>query len=353
MKSTQKSKKQTTNTLNSSIFKAAVLSAKQRKKGFSMPLCFFGILTLLSLCLAFVLPDTLILTVPFVIAPSFFSYFASYTMDLKGESDIGAFFVMYKVYFNRVFSGCFRLLIAFLKAVLVFLVSSIVVYCVFELSVFNNIPEYAALKDSIAKVGSLSETNNMMFSLMESNALFGNLMNLTSYLSLVFASMFFVHHVAYSCPKLCFNILRNQPMPMREFTVIDKMVKKQDGHKFWKTYFSATWFLDLILLLGFAIAAVLQYFVLTNVDVFETIVMGFGLSFILLMPLLNYLCEVFVIMFVRFTPQYEQTFTNFTIDFLTKYKDKLGINEEQANELKNLVKPNEDKKENKEKDDKK
>ena len=74
MNNTAQSKAKTKREVERLQFKDVIESLKEEKHGFSPQLFWFVLFTLLSLILAYVLPFTLILTIPFVIAPSWFAF---------------------------------------------------------------------------------------------------------------------------------------------------------------------------------------------------------------------------------------------------------------------------------------
>lgn len=354
MKNTELSKKQTNNPVSNSLFKEAVLSAKARKRGLSASLCLFALFTMLSFCLAYVSVPSLIITIPLVIAPSYFAYYAAGSMDLHGQSDALSFFILFKAYFNRLFSGSFRILIGFLKALLIFIVANSFLFLIFEVTVFNGIPEYAELVSSLnSGIETFSSILEKLDKIVFTNALFSNLMFACSAFGLACASLEFIHHVGYSTPKLDFDLIKQAPVPMRGFHTIDKMVKKENKKTFFKEYFKATWFLDLLILIAFGGAGVLQFFVLKGINVDQFLVLGLALSFVLLLPFFNYLSEVFHILFARHRQAYEINFTNFTLQLLSKYQTKLGLDEKEANALKEFLNQNVENKDKKNEEDKK
>lgn len=354
MKNTIQSKKQTNNLVSNSLFKEAVLSAKTRKRGLSSSLCLFTLFTMLSLCLAYVSVLSLIITVPFVIAPSYFAYYAAGSMDLNGQSETLSFFILFKAYFNRLFSGSFRIIIGFIKALCISFLATCILFVIFEVTIFKGIPEYAGLISSLnSGTETLSSALEKFDNIVSANALFGNLMFACAAFGQALASLEFIHHVAYSTPKLDFDLVRQAPVPMRSFHLIDKMVKKENRKTFLKEYFKATWFLDVLILLAFGGAGVLQFFVLKTLDLDQALVLGLAISFVLLLPLFNYLSEVFHILFARHRQAYEVDFTNFTLELLTKYQTKLGIDEKDASALREFLNKNTENKDHKNDDDKK
>lgn len=354
MKNTIQSKKKINNPVSNSLFKEAVLSVKTRKRGLSSSLCLFTLFTMLSLCMAYVSALSLIITVPFVIAPSYFAYYATGSMDLNGQSETISFFLLFKAYFNRLFSGSFRIIIGFLKALCISFLATCILFVIFEVTIFKGIPEYAGLVSSLnSGAETFSSALEKLDSIASSNMLFNNLMFVCTVFGQAFASLEFMHHVAYATPKLDFDLVRQAPVPMRSFYLIDKKVKKENRKTFFLEYFKATWFLDVLILIAFGGAGVLQFFVLKELNVDQALVLGLGISFILLLPLFNYLSEVFHILFARHRQAYEIDFTNFTLELLTKYKTKLGIDEKDANALKEFLNKNIDNKDKKNEDDKK
>ena len=342
MKNSKQSKKQINNIKTNSIASEAFSSMKMRHKGFSMPLCLFVFFTILSLGLGYLFVDSLILTVPFVIAPSFFAYFSTYTMPLENDNEIVAFFAMFKAYFSRMISGCFRIVIGFLKALLTFAISETVLISFFEIAFFEKNAEYSSLVENLNSSSTLLDSSDTLFAFLESNPTFKGLLFLVNAISIALATLMFLHHVAYSTPKLCFNLIKKQALPMREFAVIDKMVKKSNKRKFWKAYFSATWFIDVIILIGFVTATLLEYFIFNGANTVNVLCIGLVIDILLLLPLFNYLSELFIVIFMRFSKEYERTIATFTLDILKKFQTKLGIDDKKADEIKTRMEKKKD-----------
>lgn len=354
MKNTKQLKKQANNQVSKSVFKEAVLSTKMHKRGLSTPLCLFVLFTLLSLCLAYVSITSLIITVPLVIAPSYFAYYSTGTIDFKNKNETLSFFLLYKAYFSRLFNGSFRLIIGILKAFLVFVVVNSILFLILEATVFDAIPEYATLIENLNNgVETFSSALDKLNGIASTNEKFINSFFISNVASLAFATLEFIHHVAYSTIKLDFNLLRQAPVPMRGFHEVDKMVKKENRNTFFKEYFKATWFIDLLIFLAFCGAGVLEFYVLEGKITDYAFVLALAISVVLLLPFFNYLCEVFHILFARHKKAYEIDFTNLTLELLSKYQTKLGLDDKEANALKEFLNKSVDSKDKNNKDKKK
>ena len=114
--------------------------------------------------------------------------------------------------------------------------------------------------------------------------------------------------------------------------------KQTNGRKFiWTSYLGTSWFIQFIIALTLSGGIVLSYFLLKNFDIGQAFVISLFLMFVCITPLLNYISVTQDLMYVALMKDYEQTFVNLTLEFLTKYKDKIGLEEEDANKIKDFL----------------
>lgn len=344
--SKQKMKK---NLEDKSTFGVTLEALKVDKRGFGMNLFWFALLTIACLCLAYVAPDTLILTVPFVIIPSYFSFGAINTMPDGKFHENGGFFGMFRQYFSNIFFGGYRVIIGFLKSLLVYVFSESIVLVIFEYTLLNKDAEYKAFLENAKETTDidaiLKESNNLL-----NNEAFMKAIFFASCIAFALALLTFVHHISRESIKMKRNFFNKQMMSMRQFTLVDKKVKKTLRKSFNYDYFRGFWFIFLIELIAAAGGIAIGYFALRDLDIGKTIVITIFLVFLSILPLFNYISKAHDVMYLAYAGDYEETFVKMTLEFLNQYKDKLGMKEEDAKKIEDML--NEQKKMLDEKKDK-
>lgn len=96
----------------------------------------------------------------------------------------------------------------------------------------------------------------------------------------------------------------------------------------------------------------LSYFFLKDLDVQNAVVISLFLMFLVALPFMNYISKVQDLLYFSLAEKYEETFATLTLEFLTKYKEKIGIAEEDAKKLEEFLKMSQDQSKNKEEDKK-
>ena len=316
--------------------KDVVQALKDEKLGFTPQLFYFVFFVLLSLMLAYILPYSLIITVPIVIIPSWFAY--NSVTSLKGikNAEKVTFFVMYKNYFSQFFFGGYRVIIGFLKSMLAYFVSSIVGFFIFDAAVLSRSAEYQAL---IAQAQTATDLNALANDLMAllTGPQYSKVIFLISSISLALGSLVFIQHILKHSPKMRRNLFRKAPIPMKQFYLVDKEVRKCERKDIWGSYFSSSWFVQVIVILAMAGGITLSYFVLKEPDPFQAVTISLFIAFVLLLPLFNYISTLQTYIYFGLANKYEDKFVNMTLEFLTKFKDKIGLEESQAKELERIL----------------
>lgn len=354
MNNTQELKKQTSKANTIKVFKAARERTKKESRGFSISLFLFATLTLLSLGLGYFDPVTLILTIPFVVLPSYFALIAVNSAPVLDRGEIGAFFIMFRTYFNRMFSGCFRVIAAFFKALLCSIAFEVVSSSIAETIVFGKNEEFRNILFDGSK--SFSDSAKLLTDFVNANPSFEKCLLIINCVSLVIGTMVFISHIAKRSPMLDFSFLRKQPTPMREFNMVDKKVRKEHKKEFAGRMFRGTWFISLLIILSFVGSYFIEMYAFKNFNPDHFFVLGLAIALIVILPFMNYLMNVYHIIYDGLRPEYENVYVTTTLEFLAKYREKLGINEEEAKKLEEIVKsqsPQKNKKEEKEKKDEK
>lgn len=348
MNNSTQSKKET----NSTGFKNVLLETRKAKFGFSNQLFFFVFFTILSLCLAYLLPYSLILTIPFVIIPSYFAFTSVNAIKGTRNSEGVTFFKMYKAYFSQLFFGGYRLFIGLLKSIGIYVGTSAIAMAIF----LNTNTEYKAILDKAVNSQDLAAMNEELMEFLEKPELSKTLYLITA-ITLLLAAFVFIHHVLKNSVKMRRNLFSRSPIPTRQFSLVDYRVRREHRKFIFKTYISCAWFVQLLLVLAGAGGMVFSYFFLKEFDPFKAVTISLFLMFVVTIPFLNYLSTMEDILFLNLMKIYEEAFVTMTLEFLAKYKDKIGIEDDEAKQILEMFekqkKAIEEEKKNEEDNDKK
>ena len=343
MNNTTQSEPKTKKVKDRLTFIEVVKALKEEKYGFSPQLFWFVFLTILSLILAYVFPFSLIVTLPLVIIPSWFAFNScTFLKGVKNSQNVN-FFTLFKAYFSPLFFGGYRLLLGFLKGFLFYLGISSIAFAVYSQVALSNNADYLAIMDMMNNPQELEALMNELTNFMLSPEVAKPMYFITSIAALIGVAVFIQHVLKHSL-KMRRNLVTRSPIPSKQFVLIDKKVRKDNCKLLWSSYLASSWFIQLILILSAAGGVVIGYFFLTDLDPFKGAILSMFLGFVLLIPLLNYICTIQNMLYIGLRHKYDETFVTMTLEFLTKYKTKLGIEEEEAQKLENIL--NETKRQN-------
>ena len=334
MNTTKQSKKQV-NKPNLSVSKEAWKLTRKENRGFSIPLFWFAFFTLASLCLAYVDIFTLILTLPFVICPSYFAYLAINSSRKLMPEQTAGFFVMYRTYFTRMFHGSFRVIGGVLKALALGIVSSVVVTSIGESIIFRNDPEFQKLL--LSEGSTLEESMRLLEEYVNQNPAFQNWAFIASCITVMVASLVFLRHMSKNSPKLDFCFLRPIPAPLVQFNGVDRIVRKTHKKEFGGNLFKGAWYIDLLVMLSFVGASLIEYYVLKGQNVDHVFVLGLAISLIVILPFMNYLCNLYHVIFNRLANVYNAEFVKSTLEILNKVKADVDITDEDKEKLEHAM----------------
>lgn len=336
MNNTVQSKPKTKKEVNRLQFKDVITSLKEEKHGFSSQLFWFALFTIISLILAYLFPFSLILTVPFVIAPAWFAFNSVTSIKGVKNSENVNFFVMFKAYFSPLFFGGYRQLLGFLKGLGIYVGVFSIAFAVFSNISLKDNAQYQAIMEKTNSAEELEALMNELNEFLMSPAVAKPVFLITS-IALVLGIFVFLQHVLKHSMKMRRNLFTRQPIPMKQFHMIDAKVRKDNRKLLWASYLSSTWFIQLLVILSAAGGIVFSYFFLTDLDPFKAAVIAVFLGFVFLLPLFNYISMVQNMLYLSLRHKYEETFVNMTLEFLTKFKDKLGLEEEEAKKIEAIL----------------
>lgn len=318
-------------------FKDVIETLKEEKHRFSPQLFWFAFLTIISLIIAYLIQFSLILTIPFVIVPSWFAFSSVTSAKGAKNSERVNFFVLFKGYFSPLFFGGYRLFLGFLKGFATYVGVSSISFTIYSEVVLKNNAEYQAILEKMN--GTSAELEELMTDLNEflmSSTMAKPVFLITS-IGLILGIFVFLQHILKHSVKMRRNLFTRQPIPMKQFHMIDAKVRRDNRGLLWSSYLASTWFIQLLVILGAAGGIVIGYFFLTDLDPFKAVIISMFLSFVLVLPLLNYVSVAQNMLYLALRHKYEETFVNMTLEFLTKFKDKLGLEEEEAKKIENLL----------------
>lgn len=309
----------------------------KHRRGIPMHLFFFIMFTLLSLMLAYVAPYTLLLTVPFVLAPSYFAYTSvCIARDSKQGEEI-SFFRMFKVYFSNLFFGGYRLLLGFLKSLGAYVGCEMVLIFIFDATIFSKIPGYSALAEKLVSTTDYTAVFEEYYAFITSNETMVRFTMLATLISLVFGSLFFIQHVGKHSLKIRRNLFRKPPLPSAQVTYVYKTVRREHRGELIKDYVKFAWFYQLLIVLAGAGGVCLSFFVLKNIDAFQGAIISLALMFIVSIPLLNYISKMQDIMYLSLSRDFEETNVRLTLQLFERYKERIDISDEDLNKIKEVL----------------
>jgi len=321
-------------------FKEVYSETRKSRYGFSSQLLYFALLTLISLILAYVLPYSLIVTVPLVIVPAYFAFTSMNAIKGKKNSQNVTFFRMYRNYFSTIFFGGYRLLIGLLKAFLTYMISNFVIILVYDFTIFTKSEEFKAFMKIVEESTDTAALNEAMTNFTNSvlnNPEIQKWMYLSAAISSVLAAIIFIHHIFKHSVKMKRNLFVPNAIPARQFHLVDKKVRKEHRKFLWSSYIRTSWFIQVLILLAGAGGIVGSFFLLKEFNPEQAVVISLFLMILVMLPFMNYMSKLQEMLFVVLLPSYETTFATMALEFLTKYKEKIGLEEEEVKKIEDLL----------------
>ena len=182
----------------------------------------------------------------------------------------------------------------------------------------------------------IAELMNDLNEFMLSDAVARPMFLITSIGLLLGIAVFFQHVLKHSM-KMRRNLFTRSPMPMRQFHLVDRKVRKNNRGLLWSSYLASSWFIQVLVILSAVSGVVIGYFLLRDLDPIKAVIISVFIGFVLLIPLFNYISMMQNMLYLSLRHKYEETFVNMTLEFLTKFKDKLGIEEEEAKKIEAIL----------------
>lgn len=321
-----------------SIVKEGFKEAHKRFVIVSLPLSFFALLTILMLILGYFVPLSLILTLPFVIIPSFFAVAAINTFATNKNTHEGiGFFVMFRSYFSQIFRGGYKVILGLLKAFLVFLVSSVLFSVIFATTILAKDPGFIAFTEEIKNITDATALSTAIDDFINNNNIISEISILVNCLSTFFALYMFMHHFGVNSVKYNYNFVAKMPLPMQDLNIISKKVHKENRKGFYKDYYKAFWFLGVILTVGYFSASLLAYFLIKNANMVQISFIGLFGAFILLLFFVPYFLNASIIIISSYRKKYFHTLIELSKKSLQEMKRAKEITDDKEKEVIQLL----------------
>lgn len=325
-------------TKQNSILKSGFKEAGKRFVIVSLPLSFFALLSIVSFILGFMAPITFLITVPFIVIPSFFSVAAINTIAPNKNTNEGlGFFIMFRAYFTQLFRGGYKVILGFLKSLGVFIVSSAILSAILTSTVLSKDPSYIEFMNQINTMTDANQIAESLTNFINTNVTFNNLMIVINGVSTLLASYMFMHHFAVNSFKYNYNFLSKLPLPMPDLNLIHKNFLRKYRRSFYKDYYKANWPLTIILLLGYAAGFLISYFFINNIDMVQMAVIGLFGSFIFLLLFTPYFLNASLITFSKYREKYVETLIDLTKQSIEEMKKTQTITEEKEKEVLKII----------------
>ena len=321
-------------------FKDVFAETRKSRQGFSLHLFFFALFTILSLMLAYVAPLSLIITIPFIIVPSYFAFTSVNAIKGKKNAQNVGFFTMFRNYFSILFFGGYRLLFGLLKAFITYVASNFIIILVYDLTIFSksqDFQDFMKIVEESTDPNALNEAYNKFVNSILTNPEIQKWIYLSLAISFALASIVFIHHIFKHSIKMRRNLFSPNAIPTRQFNFVERKVRKDNRKFIWGSYIRTSWFIQVLIVLAASGGLVLSYFFLKDFRPEQALVISLFLMFIVTLPLMNYISKLQDMLFFILLPAYEVTFTTLTLDLLNKYKDKIGLEEEELKKLEKLL----------------
>ena len=315
----------------------------------------YGSIVLLCLAMAYFMPPTLILTVPFVILPFTFALQVTVThINNDFPALFKIFFVGYKMYFSPKGMGCYRSLHGFLKSLAVFMFYESIIEVVGIAIAMKNDASLAGLINSFS-LETLTYDSYMEFlDALMANETFTIIMALSTLTGMFFAFYMFAHNVFSHGFKANLPMYNPAPeMNMGLFNSMHKQFFRVIRKEYYKDYYSIAWIFIPIYVVFYIGGGAIGYFFIKNIDVFQLQVLALAFALFASIPLLPLMCCLMEQLYKKYAPRYNELgFKSIRESFNELMKSK-KLSDDQKKSLEDMMKVAEEKEKASSKEDEK
>lgn len=249
----------------------------------------------ICLVLAFLVPISLLISVPFLVLPFLVGVIIeNYATNGGINYKTSRIFRCFSLYYNGTTFGCFNVLGAILKTVIVYLISNNLFLIIFHFSIGLADPSYASIINSIGTVENIGGLNKLIQDLLE-NQTYNYISNLTLIISFGLASYTFIHHVLTHSFKLCFNAFGKKIYPMQAINMMHKRAFPRFRKDFYFDYYSLFWFIILLFIGGYVGGSFIGLKLL-NLNGLQCGVIGLALGILVSIYFIPYIYDTYQVM---------------------------------------------------------
>lgn len=315
----------------------------------------YGSFVLMCLAIAYFLPPSLIITVPFVILPFTFALQVTVThINNNFPALFKIFFVGYKMYFSPKGMGCYRSLHGFLKSLAVFMFYETLIEVVGIAIAMNKDASLVSLMESFSLENLTYESYMGFLDALMINESFVIIMTISTLTGMLFAFYMFAHNVFTHGMKA--NLAMYNPAPemsMGVFNAMHKQFFRVIRKDFYKNYYSTIWMLIPIYIVFYCGGACLGYFLIPSADILQLQVLALAVAFIFSIPLLPLMCTLLEQLYKKYAPKYNELgFKSVRESFDELMKSK-KLSDDQKKSLEDMMKVAEEKEQASSKEDEK
>lgn len=295
---------------------------------------FYLFFLLIAFLLAFILPISILLTLPFIVLPFTFSYLGCISLiNYNKEISILTFFIFYKKYFSPEFKGVFRGLLGFLKMILVEVIISIIVGLLFYYLYCAKQPGFAVILQQIESAKTTEAMDIAMNELINFKP-FVDTIIITGEISLGIGSLIFINHMMLQS-ELVIHIMNSKIVPPIKFLrpVYNRMCQIR-RKQFLKIYLLSTSFIYFLFAVGIGGFFVLSNFVF-HLETNQALAIGLAAAFILNFFFLPYFVDFLICINAASTEDYNQAIFDCSKKAINDARRKNLLTEEQIEQLEN------------------
>lgn len=320
-----------------SIRKAATEKWLQNNGKVTISLALFCLFSILSLIIGFLEPITLILTVPFLVVPSYFSLSGTLIVtEAQKDHEEMSFFILFRNYFSSFFRGCYRIIIGALKALLAFSISLTIITIILCVCVLQKDP---AFTDLLSQIPAMTDEEYLreLVNFVTSNESIVFITRISTIGSLGIATLVFLHHFGVHSVKVYHNFLTLTPLPVSDLNYIYNVAYRKIRRPFRKDYFKTFWFVHLLIVLGLAGGSVFSWFILKNASAEQCFVVGLFCSFVLVIFILPYYLYGTRFLYQKYSPEIMKTFVEESFKSIDEIKKTTEIDPEKEKQIKEFL----------------
>lgn len=287
-----------------------------------------ALFTTVCLILAFIAPFSLIITVPLVVIPTFFGFIIENSTTNLGLGKPSRIFKGFALYFKDTFMGSFKVISGLLKALLTYIIATVVFSIIFHLTIGRADPSYVEIFSKIDLVANNADLQKIFVELQQ-NPTFMFTANLTEVVSLGLASYMFLHHVITHSFKINFSLSDKHLIPMYHVNVIHRFSFPKFRKEFYKEYYGSFWLIFSLFIIGYVGGSILGLSVLAR-NGLQSGIIGIFFGMILSIFFLPYLFDTYQILFSIESRHYYETLLNIDGSSYLNYKKYLDDKEKDA-----------------------